>query len=359
MFRSDLEPIVVHDLTFATRQKQLTGIERYAINLFRASARRSERAVGIVVNSGLLAPDLPIMKMDRFTTGWISLSRMMSRKAWRSAVMVCACAPASPSLLMSRVPVARVIHDNFAWTRSATLSVSGRLLFRDYETAILNRNNLLFAPTTIAQEELQATLDRYDIGLAGNATGVDYEGPEIRPAAVQDGLDFNLLIGTVEPRKNYERLVRLVEADLTGGRTVVVAGRRGWHGSGDQLERSAATGRLIWLKEATDSEIRWLYRHCCHFVSLSHAEGFNMPLVEAGGYRCSILCSDIPIHRSVAPPWARFIPPDCPDASIDQMLRDAPVRAPDAAAYRAKFSWNSVVEAIESPLMKIWQERRQ
>jgi glycosyltransferase involved in cell wall biosynthesis len=98
-----------------------------------------------------------------------------------------------------------------------------------------------------------------------------------------------------------------------------------------------------------------LYRNAGIFLTLSHAEGFNMPLVEAGSYGLPVICSDLPIHRSVAPPWARFTSTDV-DAEVLRLLLNGAAARPEPEAitrYGERFSWATVCDNIERPLLAI------
>jgi glycosyltransferase involved in cell wall biosynthesis len=93
----------------------------------------------------------------------------------------------------------------------------------------------------------------------------------------------------------------------------------------------------------------WLYANCSAFLSLSHAEGFNMPLVEAGIAGCQIVCSDLPIHRSVAPQDSVFMNARASLAEVAAMIRQAAARPRvDRPAYRARFSWDEVARNVSA-----------
>jgi glycosyltransferase involved in cell wall biosynthesis len=352
----------VYDLTIATRRPVLTGIERYAINMFKAAANNDDDVVGLVSDASLVGADYPVVEVGHYLKGWAGLTAMLPHETWKRSVVICACAPASPALRWSKVPIARVIHDGFPWQNSTRMPLMGRVMFRHYENMMLRRNDLIFAPTQIVREELMSVFDRSDIGCAGNAPGIDMDGALQPVGSIDLDTPFILMVGTVEPRKNYERLVRILEQGNIPNRKVVVVGRPGWHASGAKLADLASRDDvdLTWLDDSNDAELRWLYRHCALFVSLSHAEGFNMPLVEAGISGCPILCSDLPIHRAVAPPWAKFLVEGDDDNALRAMLgSDQPRPAEGSVSdYRHRFSWEAVVDNVHEPLSKIWQERQ-
>jgi glycosyltransferase involved in cell wall biosynthesis len=109
-----------------------------------------------------------------------------------------------------------------------------------------------------------------------------------RPARLQclrpDG--FWLAVGTLEPRKNLERLVRAhrrLAHELGTVPPLVLAGGRGWLAG--PLERELAEplrrGLVVRLGYVSDAELAWLYANCFAFVFPSLFEGFGLPVVEA------------------------------------------------------------------------------
>ncbi len=266
--------------------------------------------------------------------------------------MVCAAFPASPSLIATRTPITRVIHDAFAWTHSQNLTLQGRLMFAHFDRMMLRRYTHVQAPTAIARQELAAVLGADAITICGNAPGLDCLAPDTSPIAWLKAGTFALAVGTIEPRKNYERLIAFADAcDDTA--PIVVAGRPGWGASTERLAAACKRlgDRLVWLDDADDAQLRWLYRNSRTFLSLSHAEGFNMPLVEAGVSGCPIVCSDLPIHHAVAPPWARFVSADSDDAALAAAIDAAPTPPFQALeSYRGRYNWASIAARIEHPL---------
>lgn len=346
--------MIVHDLVLATRRSKLTGIERFAINVFVASRRRSENVVALVATGSPLAGSKNVIEVGSALRGWLHMSKHI-RALSADASVVCAAFPASPSLWPTKIPIARVIHDAFAWTRPKDLTIQGRIMFAHYDRLMLKRYDHIYAPTEVAQQELISVLGQQNIGVCGNAPGLDVEAPEETPIPGLAPKTFSLAVGTIEPRKNYERLIALAKSGKLSGK-IVVAGRAGWGDSAAKLASACAAlpDQLIWHDDLDDKRLRWLYRNAHAFISLSHAEGFNMPLVEAGMSGCPVLCSDLPIHRAVAPPWACIVGSDADDNTFAKLLDDISEPNPEALAlYRHRFDWARIAERIERPLEKI------
>jgi glycosyltransferase involved in cell wall biosynthesis len=89
------------------------------------------------------------------------------------------------------------------------------------------------------------------------------------PAA--DG-DYVLAVGTLEPRKNLERLV---EAARRANVELRIVGARGWGGV-----RANGAG-VRWLGELPDTELARLYRGAVCLAYPSLYEGFGIPVLEA------------------------------------------------------------------------------
>ncbi|HEX6350324.1 MAG TPA: glycosyltransferase family 1 protein [Candidatus Dormibacteraeota bacterium] len=104
-------------------------------------------------------------------------------------------------------------------------------------------------------------------------------GAEARP--LRDGLQpgFLLAVGTVEPRKNYPRLVRAYRR-LENPPHLVVAGREGW-AYGDAMDMLRSTPGIQLLGHVSDAELLGLYRNAVALAFPSLYEGFGLPLLEA------------------------------------------------------------------------------
>jgi glycosyltransferase involved in cell wall biosynthesis len=84
--------------------------------------------------------------------------------------------------------------------------------------------------------------------------------------------EYVLAVGTLEPRKNLDRLVEAVgRADIE----LRVVGARGWGGV------EVGGNGVRWLGEVTDTELARLYRGALCVAYPSLYEGFGIPVLEA------------------------------------------------------------------------------
>jgi glycosyltransferase involved in cell wall biosynthesis len=106
-----------------------------------------------------------------------------------------------------------------------------------------------------------------------------------------DGLSkrpFLLFIGTIEPRKNLEKLCdaylksNFYLADIP----LVLAGKKGWGSTAIPINKN-----IITLGKITNSERNHLLDKCISFIFPSIFEGFGMPIVEAMQHKKPVVAS--------------------------------------------------------------------
>ncbi|WP_442755693.1 glycosyltransferase [Methylocystis sp. JAN1] len=339
--------MLIFDLILATRRRALTGVERYGINLFEAVRRMRPESLAFVHDPSLFADQRGLVTVAHVYRGWFLLPQDIRRRGLAPEAVIFPTAPASPLFHPSENNLCRIAHDVFPWSWERPMPWKGRLLYRYGENLMARRYDRFLGTTQPVADDLRALFARSDIDWCGNAPGLDVNGPERRPDGAPDA--FILVVGTVEPRKGYDRLADLVEKAPDGAPPIVLVGRPGW---GEIVARMDALAlrkptRFIWLRDLQDDGLRWLGRNASCFLSLSLAEGFNMPLVECAINGRAILCSDIPVHRSVAPPWAAFVGRDMGADRIWAALRAAtPPEGAQIEAYVRRYSWESVAARL-------------
>ena len=118
------------------------------------------------------------------------------------------------------------------------------------------------------------------------------------------GIEYLLMVSTIEPRKNHLMLMAAWER-LKYGRMpdlkLVVVGNPGWAFQPvlETFRPWAERGDLFHLVNVPAAELRVLYRHAAATLCPSLAEGFDYSGIEA--MRCGgiVISSDIPVHREV------------------------------------------------------------
>lgn len=98
---------------------------------------------------------------------------------------------------------------------------------------------------------------------------------------------FLLTVGTVQPRKNYPRLIEAFAAVVREGTFpeghLVLVGEKGWKAEGtfEAIRRSGMADRIHWLGFVADEDLPILYSMATAFAMVSRYEGFGLPALEA------------------------------------------------------------------------------
>lgn len=113
--------------------------------------------------------------------------------------------------------------------------------------------------------------------------------------------NYILFVGTIEPRKNLENLLKAylqLPEDLRKVYDLVIVGGKGW-GKRTELKRlhEQSPERIKFLGYVSECELASLYKNASVFVLPSIYEGFGLPLVEAMYYGVPVItsnCSSMP-----------------------------------------------------------------
>jgi len=115
---------------------------------------------------------------------------------------------------------------------------------------------------------------------------------ELRP-------DYFLFVGTLQPRKNIERLLAAylsLPLAVRTARQLVIVGQPGWRCEAllRQLEAARQRGeRVVWLRDLkSEEQLRHVYAGAGAFVFPSLYEGFGIPVVEAFASGTPVIASN-------------------------------------------------------------------
>ena len=171
--------------------------------------------------------------------------------------------------LRSRVPLVVTLHDLAVLRHPETFNTWSRLYSPRVVPRVLRAAHRIIAVSEFTRRELVVLLGIAEgrIRVVPNAVGDEFtqDGP------AEEG-EYVLAVGTLEPRKNLDRLVEAVRRTHTELRIV---GARGWGGV------EVGGNGVRWLGEVSDAELARLYRGASCVAYPSLYEGFGIPVLEA------------------------------------------------------------------------------
>lgn len=173
-----------------------------------------------------------------------------------------------------------------------------------------------------------------------------------------NGFPFVLTVGTLEPRKNLDGLIRgfaLARRMADFPHHLVVVGGKGWlyEKIFAEVERSRVGDVVHFLGFVPDTDLPALYNLADLFAYPSHYEGFGLPVLEALACGTPVLCTATSSLPEIAGDAAWLIPPGDDEAlatALARLLSDADLRRafgrrgpPHAAAW----TW-------DKPAARLW-----
>jgi glycosyltransferase involved in cell wall biosynthesis len=160
--------------------------------------------------------------------------------------------------------------------------------------------------------------------------------------------EYQLYLGTLEPRKNIERLVEAYARRKANVPRLVLAGGRGWlyEGIFEKVRALNLENAVIFTGYVDDGDKAALYSGAEFFVFPSLYEGFGMPPLEAMACGTPVLTSNAASLPEVCGDCAVYIDPysteDIADA-MEKLSGDAELRkrlSAQGLEQAQKFSWD-------------------
>ena len=178
-------------------------------------------------------------------------------------------------------------------------------------------------------------------------------------------INFALSVGTVQPRKNYARVIEALKILRAMGHDLhyVIAGASGWLEDELQvaLDRTGMRPFVHLLGFAEDEDLPALYTEARMLVMASLYEGFGFPVLEAMACGTPVITSRSSSLPEVAGDAALLIDPYDVDAlakAMSRLDRDSALRARfahDGIEQAAQFTW----ERSASQLLNIYENMLQ
>lgn len=232
----------------------------------------------------------------------------------------------------------------------------------------LRRAARLIVPSISVAKDARELVHIYEGKVSVIPEGVDpqvplFDGDIVSSEDVVDRADiarkykirspYFLSLGTLEPRKNLEMLIRafgnFCDREASGRVQLVLAGARGWkyerifRAMSEVNRRHPFAVQYIGYVPHRD---KWaLMRHAECFVFPSQYEGFGLPPLEAMSAGTPVICSDTSSLPEVVGDAGILVRPDQPEEwsrAFERVLKNKPLRDElvlKGNAQAQKFTW--------------------
>lgn len=122
---------------------------------------------------------------------------------------------------------------------------------------------------------------------------------------------YILSIGTIEPRKNYLKLLSAwisLPKKSKKNHKLVIVGKAGWKSKKvlRVFRDQAQDSDIVWLEGICDSSLNKVMENSGSVISNTINEGFNLPIAESFAIGKNLVISDIPVHRELYGKLADF-----------------------------------------------------
>ena len=269
--------------------------------------------------------------------------------------------PSPPFRRAGAPPAVVFVHDLAFRLRAAEVPWQQRLYFRAVLPRALRQSAAVLVPSATTRSDL---LKLYPVSGLEERIEVIPEGlPQpVAPGELPDGVEpgFLLAVGTVEPRKNYPRLLEAYRnlRRRSAVPQLVIAGRPGW-AYGDTLVRIQSEPGVRYLGHVDEPTLASLYQSASVLVFPSLYEGFGLPLLEAMARGIPAVIGDAGALPELADGAALAVNAEDPReiaGALERLLADESLRGKLGEEGRRRasgYTWGSAAERTLDVLNRV------
>ena len=252
-----------------------------------------------------------------------------------------------PLSLPKRIPSVLTIHD-LVWKRfPETMLGRNRLVERVLMPRSLEKATEIIAVSRATRDDI--CLDYPDVASKITVVHEAADAVSVEPAT--RATPYFVFLGTLEPRKNLERLIEAFAAakkDLPAGCRLLILGAQGWKTSpAAAIDRLGVAGDVDVLGYVDEKTLHETLAGAIALCLPSLYEGFGLPALEAMQHGTPVIGSNVSSIPEVVGAGGLLVDPLSVGDVSQAMMRiasDPELRAAlstDAVTQAGKFSWET------------------
>jgi glycosyltransferase involved in cell wall biosynthesis len=171
---------------------------------------------------------------------------------------------------------------------------------------------------------------------------------------------FFLAVGTLQPRKNFLRIIEAfekIDKQYPGEFALVIVGKVGWLCDDivSKIEKLTNKINIKWLKYIAHEDLRALYQSAMALVFPSLEEGFGYPIIEAFASKTQVITSNYGSMHEIAKGYGYLVNPSKVEAITSAMYEvinsnlstfDKNSSILNAYKYTKKFNWENHISKL-------------
>jgi glycosyltransferase involved in cell wall biosynthesis len=348
-----------------TRTDHHDGISRYGASLIAATAKIAD--VSMLVSDRRQLALLPDVPYHLVSSPLSPLELFVARRVNTLGADVVVCPMQTMGTWGRKYGLVLTLHDLIYYEHPEPpgfLPAPVRLLWRLYHKAFWPQRLLLNRADTVAtiSRTTEALIAKYRLTSRPVRIISNAPQPGQEPRQAGDGTEKSIVyMGSFMPYKNVETMVTAM-AELPGYTlhllSRITPQRRA------ELDALVPEGAsVVFHNGVTDEEYEALLRTATALVSLSRAEGYGLPLVEAMSLGTPVIASDIPIFREVGGDAALYVDPSSPARFAEAVRTLQEGNRWEEASRKAveqanRFSWDESARQLVEVAAEVMKRRR-
>jgi len=302
----------------------LTGVELYTYNLIKELLESKKHNFTLICAPNTprkLVPgsaEIVVHKPFRlFGTKFFSYL-VMPPKCLNEFDLIHCPTVAAPFFFRPRGKVVMTVHDLTPVINPKWHILRRRLYFKCILKYRFKYVDMFIATSQNTKKDL---IDRFNI--SPEKIEVIYEGVSDRfKPGKQKKQNFVLAVSTLEPRKNFVRIIQSyinLREKFSAAEDLIIVGKKGWHFKEILNIPPEYESHIDFTGYVSENKLIELYQTAKIFVYPSLYEGFGLPVLEAMACGCPVITSNVSSLPEVAGDAAILVDPYNTDALTDAM----------------------------------------